>query len=1190
MNLLEVRQVPSIADNLPCSLAIAQVIPQTFSDIISVSEDLDCISITMVQGETHNNVLKIPSKIYNPSSKDVVFPRFILEVSTLFNHQLDYFNNLPFLILNQNQLLYLTIHHRLSMLRQNNVHYTNLLKKDIAKISNFGEYTVASTMNAKMKNANSYVIISPFIKALNADGFSFGDKPIGEILDQTGFEKSDLIKLFRDLPIQPGSESAASESNKFAIYDHSQPFYKACGYGLFKAKSNILQHNQLIELKNAKQNNLPLPNLGKTNGEYYFLKSIFDTSSPNIPSRFKTHIVSDAYKYSKPSTAIFKEDIIDFETMSTDGSKIDAFVVFDDINPENDYLTCGEAEVSKTFACKQVYKDEIIKGVFKSICVKVGEEFVGNQAKHCVIGLDEDEKEVSIQGFKSVKIMSIEVNSINNSYKITARCKRQVGSGRLYGSAGSKMVTKPRHDLGRVSVTLQDGSVVERNVDIVCGMNATKGKANSIMLAKAALMFRLGQAGDLPYLDSMNEAQINELANKFTTVEWVDRNGTVKNVLAGVLQVSVNELAYMFNNVKLQSFMPEAGRYLEYGGYHDLFEHIWATNIDPDAKEVVLELTKILHDNMGYYAEIDNIPVYSVSGIREMNVFDPSDLVYEKKPLLPHVTELLNEDYNKGFYLDLRYRGGGMVRFPSAKLLNSFTGRTAAGDWIYSSLLIQVSNCLECCIIPDKTTGRFNVGYLNNNTGNGRKYRIDNYYDQVKKILHTEQNFVSTLIKPKVLGVNLKQMSDCMIPQGTVVIFDSTAYKKLAKEAGYTFTVDENGECSIPFFRAMCIRNPVLWKSQVQILKVWSKEHFRKHLALQGIDMDKEFVVKFCKELLMMNPRDLLLQQSDTDGDIMPVFVPKGLEAQEMLARKYEVVGYNYSGVQGIVEDEAKWLNEYRDNERDSNKHLKADVYKLFKIPFSYSENNGPTFTKYFADSIIAKGDVGSATVNNWIFQTLCEIYYLRCSNGEIVDPQKGTPISITSDEINYMMYLYSRCVQDIVVRGIKHVIGGSNEFKAFLLTNMSTSQYSKHVASHLVNNMGADPALVNKMLMMVHWGNDTVKVVESIMKFISLHNKGTIPASYNEGHFNYIVDHTFYGKLVKPVYHITRLLKRKESEGFVYSGMVDCAGAIKKVNEYHNLSGYDIDGDYEAITKNSNYESTMVYDDEDGYGTFASF
>lgn len=905
MNLLKPHQLPKLPSNMTPEEAVYSLIPMSFSDMVDVKSNNDGLVLTLLKAEDHSKEVIIPRYLFNPECRDMVFPKIILQLSTLSESPVDYFNEYSHMILNQNQLTYLALHHRFSMLRDNNIHYSYLVSQDINNISDLGKNCNYSAYNAKKKNDYSCKLLDVWERDSTSldDGLSykgilrgnsFVQRPVGELVVDTQFTKDELIRISRDLPLQASSESMASENSTFVIHPHDKVLYRGCGYGVFQATCPKLKEEQLLNLQRLKSEGKLVPANFKTDGKYQYMKTLFDATKANVPARFKSHLVSDSYSVLQPSTAIFKQDVLNGIQM--DATKLDALVVFESMDEDSKRFVCGEIEASNKFASKLVYKDEIVKAVFKEVFVKEGDVLKGDDAMHAVFGIDDEDRQVARDGFKKVSIISVEETGIGGGYKIVARCERQIGSGRLISMTGLKAVTKPKPSLGRISIPLPDGNIREMNVDMITGMNAIKAGTNTIVLAKAALMHRLGYS-DTDLLDSLDEVEINRIADQFQTATWTDQYGVVKEVLCGIVQIQVSELSYMFNNVKPQSFMAEAGRFLYNGGMKDLFEHIWEHNVAIEDREVIDELQKIKMDTVGRYVLDDDIPVYSAEGLRKLGIYDPSDLKFEKRPLFKHTSKLLDEDYNKGFYLDLRYRTelinpiptgpdgkpsmslnealevypsreGPIVRFPSAKLLNYLSGKTPNGDWIYPQLLVSVSNCLQCLLVPNEM-GLYNIGFLNNRRGGSNKYRVENYYDQIHRVLHSERNMASMLLKPRVLGVGMKQMADSLVPKGVVVISDPKTYSKLAAEAGYEWCQESarEGNPTIDHFNAMCIRNPVIWESQAQAFSVWSKEHFRAHLLeVHGIELRDYLVTKYCRELLLMNPDDCLFQQSDVDG------------------------------------------------------------------------------------------------------------------------------------------------------------------------------------------------------------------------------------------------------------------------------------------------------------------------------------
>ena len=91
----------------------------------------------------------------------------------------------------------------------------------------------------------------------------------------------------------------------------------------------------------------------------------------------------------------------------------------------------------------------------------------------------------------------------------------------------------PRIDIESLNDYLPNDKVKILKPDIVCGMNSTKGKSNTIVLAGACLAVKLGyykpkaKAGFEGLLNSLDEAEINEayetLSNEELRKEYLEK-------------------------------------------------------------------------------------------------------------------------------------------------------------------------------------------------------------------------------------------------------------------------------------------------------------------------------------------------------------------------------------------------------------------------------------------------------------------------------------------------------------------------------------------------------------------------------------------------------------------------------------------------------------------------------------------
>jgi len=1123
-NFPVIGSVPFFEKNIYLD-SIDALIPVGYAHIVSGEYDIstDTFDLYFSQAEEGNELIKIPARIFMPSERKSIFPDFVLQVSTFFGQKFDYSVS-PEYIINQNQMLYLIILHRLMQYDGQNTHYTHLLRSDISALANYGEYNSYSSYNAKRKSENYITIISPWTFYSEDDEFgnttttALIESPIGEFISNdyliTKIDDKLLNAIFRDLPIQPASESMASESVKFVSYPHNLELYRCAGY----TTNNDVHHGV----------------------EYPVMRTIYPRK-PNLPSRIKTHIISDCYNFKDSDSPIFYEDIYSIGSGEVDNTIKNAFVVFDEMDGNTGRLLCGEIEASKSFSDSVIYKDEVVRECFKSLDIKVGEH-VARTGNKFVLGKDDEDDDIALYNFDSVEIKSIEDTGYGSSYKIIARCSKKIGSSKALSTTGLKGMTKPKPDLGRVAVLDIDGAEVcdedgnpfVFNADLIVGMNSVKAKSNSIFLARAALSsFMCISENDLLY--SMNADEINMEANKIGKCLWIDQFGNEKLVWFGVAQIRVNELSYMFNNVKPQKFMAESGRYLRDGGYEKIFKKVWELGVDPDMKNAVLELQKILKDDKAYYASHEVLPIltpddllYGV-GPDSIKMFEVEDCQFDLNPTRRYTGKMFDEEWNEGWYLDLTPLNPklGYTRMPSAKLLNLLTRELPDGRWSYPVIYRIVSKIVSICLTINTEgdyKGKRNLAFLvdikkgDREHNSGQKH-IARYLSIIHGMIYKKKDLtiahskmIDVFMKPQIPGVGMKQMADAMVPQGTGVIIDARTYKLMASKTG-GFCKDKG------HFNALCIRNPVLWKSQIQSIKVINRESFAFNLLLeQGLDLDEYLSSTYCREILLMNPEDILVQQADCDGDLMPVFVIDDYECQVEIEeiREKNVNNSSCGGLNDILKQEVEWLNDYRMDELSANEDLDLDgkVYEVYSIPIGENPvDSKPTFLKYFKDSIIAKGEVGGATIQLWAVNTLLEIYKDMCDNGEIVD-HRGRPDCISESSCRQIVFAYTMLIQLFVVRGIKHVEGGSSGFEPFKLNKISVNM-PKSARLCLKNTVNMSNDAIAEFENMLHWMKDK-KYLQSVTKYIAMFNSGKVIENVNPAHIKRIEKCSFYGHLLE--------------------------------------------------------------------------
>ncbi len=1151
LDLSVLKNLPELnAVNLSAEQALQSMIPNNFGDIISASVVTDGINITLLNGEDGNNVVHIPSHIYSPDSSNYVYPRFCLQVSSFSREKVDYENS-NFLI-NVLQLTYMSIYHRLQSYSQHNVHYAGLLKDDIERIVSYGEYFNSNSVNSKLKSRNSVAILSPFKSTRNSDGsqnitwrtrYGAGagkedsienQIPLGQMVDHSyvRLDKVLLRSLFRDLDIQPGSESMSSESKKFIVSDHNKRFYSAAGFGGVR-KRNPNDPNKVTTA----------------------IRSIYPAKS-NIPARIKSFTIADSYSFVDPSPSVFAEDYVQDGT--SPNTIMNAFVIFDHIEEDSGRLLCGEIEASSDFASTIIYKEESISDSFGEVLVeKGGEYYPETKDSPIVLGKDLEGQNIAMYNFHSIEVKDIIENHIHGTTEMILLCKRTIDTSRIFSHTGLKGVTKPKPNLGTASISM-NGVDHEVCVDLVVGMNAVKAKQNTILLAQAAFRHVIEESQDP--IRSLDPKFINDYVKDFGKFEWTDEFGETKYRYGGIVQVSVNELGYMYNNIKPQSFSAEAGRYLHFGGHDELYKNIYEQGVPVEIQKLALECEKILKDDSAYFASHDKLPVYTPKQLRDLEIFDlGEDVCKEVNTIIPYNSKQLDPEYNKGWYLDLRDSNNpsndrGVIRMPSAELMLFFTNRRPNGDISYPQMLRNSSEIIEHCLKknPEGSTYEYNLGYISGPT-NAKKSsnpnaRVRNtaktkYMQNLERMYCSgKKSLRSRLIKPKILGVGMKQMVDHMIPKNHVVIFDNYTYQTLRREAyadqienGDTSSIDNNVD-----FKSLIVRNPVIWAMQVQSVTVWNKEHFKNYLKSQ-FDMDlKDYLdTKRCANVLFLNPEDAIIQQSDVDGDLMPLFVPKGSYCQDLLGKFEFIKGYEkdgYMGVSNVLPEEVQWIKDYRASEFESDEDLNIDKgYQLYDVPHRDNVDGSPSFADYFINTIIAKGDVGLSTNNNWSISLLLELIDYKASqpggiqiHGDFKDRTKFELLELTEKDRKWIPFVYSRLIQDLVVRGIKHNADGSSGFTAFYLDNIYKVKYKGDVHNVLSETAKIPSDVIRKLLVIASWASRGS--LADVQSFFREFNGGSIVKPVEE--FEEIVNNTYYGKMVKPIFLVNKHMQHWKANG----------------------------------------------------------
>jgi hypothetical protein len=339
--------------------------------------------------------------------------------------------------------------------------------------------------------------------------------------------------------------------------------------------------------------------------------------------------------------------------------------------------------------------------------------------------------------------------------------------------------------------------------------------------------------------------------------------------------------------------------------------------MEEDKVEVAKELYKILEDKKGVLKTTDNLPVYTMNDIRTKRIFDPRrDLFRSRTSPLMSTSKLIDFKFNpNGFFINLRPVGGPMIRIPSAKTLRFFIRRLPNGEVTYHELMFNISkiirdilgytekaleemtNYTERTVLP---TARPHFIFNAYKDSSNRMRSYDLYLTSVRGTLYTsdesKQMIVQSLVKPKIPGVNMKQVTECLLPADVVVISDDYLYRRIVQQAEHEnlanpvsilninielLSGNEKNENKLKYTdlwksvldnvpRALAIRNPMLWESQVCNVRVWSKKHLEIWLKYQhGIKLSQYLDSYYNRDVVLVAPDIILISHSDCDGEKM---------------------------------------------------------------------------------------------------------------------------------------------------------------------------------------------------------------------------------------------------------------------------------------------------------------------------------
>ena len=833
------KSVPYIPENLSPK-EVGQLFPPGFDDIIeySVDEFTKSINITILTDTNkENTIITLSENLYNPSKNKCFFPKFLIEQHHNFP-KIDYLTDQrDRFVFNQNELFYICLQHRLVDFKRFKDAYGNLVNNDIKAIMNFIGYIPNTAYNAIQRDKHSYILLDIYDDKTNALNVVSKKQCLGNILKHRKYHptKEKLKALLPTLPLHFSSESMG-EKSKYVLHDYNSPLYRSVGY---KVELDSKNNPYVLSLFPPKQ---------------------------NIPARNKTHVTSDACALANfvPTSKFIQDYLPNMEQQCFDPKDHCYKKSLCVIHPmlENGKFLYGEIYASESFVSTEVIVRETIKDQFEEIFIEENKTYYSDDNNQIKVGLNIENQPLYLEKCISAKLTSIQILGTLGVQKLVFDVVRHAGNARIDSNTGLKGVTTCRNNLGTIHIPELNK---ELKPDLVFGMNSFKAKGNGIILARAALAVELGlyrPSNVFGYLNTWDTDEINRAANSLPEYYYIDDLGNKQTVQIGIVYARFTELCYIYKSYKPNKpFSFESGRVLQSLTDNRLFTNIWENYVSEDYKAIVIELEKILLDKKNIFE--DEIPIYTVEGIRNKKIFSHKDLILNIRTSTESLSCLLDEDWNKGFIINFVPNGGKCVRIPCAKTLKLFCTQTDDKMYMYPSLLIEISKMINSILNNSIQLlfPRTETNYAKNNTP------VIRYYREIKGLLFSSEEasvmLIQKLSRPEIPGFAFKQVTDYILPDNTCVLMCNKTYNKAIENA---LGEDADLHALAYNFYGLHVRAPSLWRKQNIPVKIWNQDDFRIYLWSKfGIKLENYINTKWNNDVVIFSNNVCRDSQSDID-------------------------------------------------------------------------------------------------------------------------------------------------------------------------------------------------------------------------------------------------------------------------------------------------------------------------------------
>jgi hypothetical protein len=719
------------------------------------------------------------------------------------------------------------------------------------------------------------------------------------------------------------------------------------------------------------------------------ITSIYEPKS-SLPERLRLHYTSELLQPLEP-----EQDHL-FE--SNNKEKINAYTVFipittdktEDQSPLGKFtLSVGEILINKQLAEKEFFVRRTFMTPNKDVILAQKGDVLNPGD---IIAYD-------LEGFPAV-IYDInykggvieDIIPMYNSYKIIVKIVAKMGVARLISDYGLKGVTHPREDLGYIIPPKQFGKD-KIPVQMVIGPTSLKSGHNGIKMSWLNFVLSENGPDDSITLNANDypEDEVNIMCQELQQVDWVYMGKTYK-VYFGLMSFGVTDLSNdcKSNGVRV---MQETMKYMYNANNHHLEKAanlIYDNYINGSNKGILKQLLKLRSFNRYN----DGTPVYQWDDPVFQDKISRSYFNPSSWSVSYNTNNILLNPFNQGFYVKYENR---YIRFPSFNIIEQMT-YVGAGTVTYPQFVTFSQFILM-------TLRKL---YKREATKEQLLENLKKYIFYINHEIFSKRAALSQVTSPELPGGNLKQLASVYVPRRTTVVLDQRLIKQIQafkKQTGLK-RIYEIG-----------VRNPVIWRFQFHTREVLTLNQFAKYLKKEyKMDINQIVLPEYTAGAVLRNTIDILLDKSDTDGDLYPIAVPLHQSIQQELAKYSANPDY-------LLGYEKRWITQYIKSEISKNEKF-LDVEEK---PFKYYEISRDKFADILADAAIAKTRIGMGTVDLWRIHTAIEWMY---ANG-----------NINKHKMMYLQHITSRILQDTVIEGVKHIEGGASGYDVFALSNFGEEQ-----------------------------------------------------------------------------------------------------------------------------------------------------